>query len=227
MKDAALATINATAKPKPSQVVDIGGVPHLWSPDGQGGPGVLEVMNVGQGGKAITPKLVGDTAGSVAQGEAAGRKAGEEGGNYFNLWRSAKGKIKLYDDAIRAIDKGANVGAIENRAPSFKAATLELIQVGNSLGLDVLNSATFGSLSEQELKLALQTGLPTDMQEEDLRDWLVRKREATDKLVQEYRRAAEFLLGGGTLVDFLKQQDMSGMGGGSREEVLQKYGIGN
>ena len=96
---------------------------------------------------------------------------------------------------VDAIDKGADTGAIEKLFPSINQATLELEQVASELGLDVVGSVTFGALSEGELNLAMSTALPTGMQEDELRKWLVDKMAAQRKLAAYLDEQAVFLGG--------------------------------
>lgn len=112
--------------------------------------------------------------------------------------------------AIQAIDDGASTGAIESRFfPSFRRSTKELEQVQKELGLDVIGSVTFGALSEGELNLALETALPTNLEPQALREFLVNKREAQTKLRQYFRDQMDFLDDGGTISQFLRQQERS------------------
>lgn len=101
--------------------------------------------------------------------------------------------IDNLDRAISALDEGAKTGQIESRVPTWNAATLELRQLQSELGLDIIGSVTFGALSEGELRLALATALPANMQEDDLRAWLVDKKAAQEKLAEYMNQQAQFL----------------------------------
>ena len=73
------------------------------------------------------------------------------------------------------------------------------------MGLDVIGSVTFGALSQGELDLALDTGLPTGMNEPQLIDWIERKIAAQNKLNAYYNRQATFLSDGDkTIGDWLR-----------------------
>lgn len=112
------------------------------------------------------------------------------------------------DRAITAIDDGASTGAIESRFfPTFRRATKELEQVQRELGLDVIGSTTFGALSEGELQLALETALPTGLEPSALKEFLVNKKAAQQKLRAYYSDQINFLDQGGTIAGFLRQQD--------------------
>ena len=111
--------------------------------------------------------------------------------------------IRLLD----AIDQGASTGAIESRFfPSFRESTIKLEQVQQELGLDVIGSVTFGALSKGELDLALATALPTGLQPAQLREFLVNKKAAQEKLQTYYTQQIDFLDQGGTIAGFVRQQ---------------------
>lgn len=101
--------------------------------------------------------------------------------------------ISIYDDGIAALDGGASSGKLSNLAPSIKKQSILLDQAQTELGLNVISNTTFGALSEGELRLALQSGMPTGLSEPDLREWLVDKKEAQQKLLAYYQDAAQFL----------------------------------
>ena len=79
--------------------------------------------------------------------------------------------------------------------------------VKNELGLDVVGSVTFGALSQGELTLALNTALPTKLDEAGLVDWIDRKISAQGKL-QDYLYAQAIYLADGdkTIGDWLRSQ---------------------
>lgn len=138
-------------------------------------------------------------AGTIAQD--VGLKAFEQVGQI----RSGMGRI---DQAIAAIDAGAKSGQIESRAPTWNAATIELRNLQSQLGLDVISSVTFGALSEGELQLALNTALPTNLNEPDLRNWLVEKKAAQEKLLGYMDEQARFLSRpGNTIAKWLDKVD--------------------
>ena len=105
------------------------------------------------------------------------------------------------------VEEGANTGVIESLLPSWRSSTIELQNVRSSLGLDVVGSVTFGALSQGELSLALNTALPTNLQEEALADWLDRKIDAQQKLSEYLTGQAVYLSDGDkTVGDWLRLQ---------------------
>jgi len=98
---------------------------------------------------------------------------------------------------------GASVGFIQNWLPAFDAATAELRQVANKMGIEVINSATFGALSETELKLALTTAFPTDLNEAQLLIWIDKKINAQNKMYKALSSKAKKLTSGITMTEFI------------------------
>ena len=119
----------------------------------------------------------------------------------------ARKSIGNINRAIQAIDDGANTGAIQRFFPSITTASVELDQLRNELGLDVIGAVTFGALSKGELDLALSTALPDKLEGPALRDWLVRKKEAQNKTILNMREAVQFLSKpGATVADFIQSK---------------------
>jgi hypothetical protein len=124
------------------------------------------------------------TGGEIGQKEA--QKA-------FNNIGKVRQNLSNLDAAVAALDAGANTGVISNKFPNWKASTIELRNIQNRLGLDVVGSVTFGALSEGELSLALETALPLNMNERQLRDWLIRKKDAQSKVADYLSEQARYL----------------------------------
>ena len=89
--------------------------------------------------------------------------------------------VKL-EAAREAVNNGASSGVMAGFFPSFKATTTALRNTANSLGIDIINSATFGALSEKELQLALSTGLDLNLQGEELKIHIADKIAAQTKM---------------------------------------------
>lgn len=108
--------------------------------------------------------------------------------------------------AYNAIDKGAESGMFRSMLPAFDASTAQLRTVASQLGIDVINSATFGALSEKELQLALATELDTSLPPAELRKQIEDRIRAKDKLRVELIKAARELTSGNmTYSQFIKQ----------------------
>ncbi len=137
----------------------------------------------------------------------------------FETLGKVRKNIGNLDAAIAALDEGADTGVIESRFPDWKASSIELRNIQRQLGLDVIGSVVFGALSEGELELALATALPIQLQEEDLKDWLTRKKEAQLKLSAELQNAVMFFSGGGTVGEYVKFQESYKVPSGAQEPM--------
>lgn len=114
--------------------------------------------------------------------------------------------IRNIDRAINAINRGAKTGVIAKLIPNITAASRELRQIQNELGLDVIGSVTFGALSQGELDLALETAIDLGLQPEALKGVLTRKKAAQNKLIAYLDEQIQFLDDGGTLAGWRAQQ---------------------
>lgn len=155
-----------------------------------------------------TGKLSGqvDLGAQAAGTVAAGKQGIELANNAFDAASKARTNISNLDEAMAALDAGANTGVINSMFPNWKASTIELENARNRLGLDVIGSVTFGALSGPELEMALTTALPTRLDPPQLKDWLQRKKDAQVKLINYLEEQARFLSKpGNTLNDWLEK----------------------
>ena len=97
------------------------------------------------------------------------------------------------------VDEGAKTGFIQKFIPSTDAATTELRQIANKMGIDIINSATFGALSATELRLALSTGFDQNLKGDELVSYIQRKIAAQTKLRNALMPEVQMLLGGSGL----------------------------
>ena len=154
--------------------------------------------------------------GADIQGLRSGsRKAGEigqvEAQKAFVTLGKIATNISNLDSAVAALDAGATTGVIASKFPNWKASTIELQNIQRNLGLDIIGSVTFGALSEGELSLALETALPLNMNEKQLKDWLIRKKDAQVKLSKYITEQARFLsVPGQTIGQWLQQSEKIG-----------------
>lgn len=99
-------------------------------------------------------------------------------------------QLRLYNDALGQLDAGAETGLVRSQLPAFDKATATLRSIAQQLGISVINSATFGALSEKELQLALDTNMNLSLDPTELRLQIIEKIEATQKLYLEMRKKA-------------------------------------
>lgn len=140
----------------------------------------------------------------------------------FNGLKNIRSTILNIGDAIKALDKGADTGPIISKLPSFRESSIELDNIRNRMGLDVVGSTTFGALSESELAFALDTALPDDLQPKALKSWLKRKKDAQTKLAKGLRDAAKFLgKPGNTIADYIEKQELSAAKGSASSGLTE------
>jgi hypothetical protein len=154
-----------------------------------------------------------ELGGTAAATEASGKAQIERANEAFDQAAGVQNNISNINEAIAAIDAGARSGLVENFFPSITEASASLENAMNRMGLDVIGSVTFGALSEGEMRLAMETAVPRNLDPAQLRDYLVRKREAQIKARDALMRAANYLARpGNTLEGWFaqRQQEMIG-----------------
>jgi len=145
----------------------------------------------------LTPQAEADLEAATASNTLDQKTAIEYGQKIFDQAQSINGQVGQLEEINRAIDAGAVTGPISQYLPTITKATAQLEAAANSLGINVINSATFGALSEAELRLALSTGLPQGLPEDELRLWVKDKIAAQKKMRDELFRQAQTLMSGG------------------------------
>ena len=155
-----------------------------------------------------------------AQGRGIGELSAKQVGQAFAEVGKIKKNLGNIDEAIAAIDAGASTGVIASKLPNITAASIQLANVRQQLGLDVIGSVTFGALSEGELNLALDTALPTTLQPKDLRVYLVNKKNAQTKLAGYLTEQASYLSKkGNTLSGWLEKVENRGTSKPSASDI--------
>ncbi|MDD9727231.1 hypothetical protein PVV74_17355 [Roseovarius sp. SK2] len=144
-----------------------------------------------------------EMGGEAARVAKEGQMAPETAKEYLQQAELVGSTIRNMDSAIAAIDQGAESGIVYNMLPNVTKASAELANAKQRMGLDVIGSVTFGALSEGELKLAMDTAVPQSLGPEELREWLVQKREAQTKMHAALVEASAHFAGGGTMADYV------------------------
>lgn len=116
-----------------------------------------------------------------------------------------EGSLNVYDKMIKEVDAGATTSDWAKWTPTFKESTKRFRNLANQLGLDVISSATFGALSEGEMNLAMETAVPP-LEPKEMRQWLIDKKTAQEKLVDQLYEYADYLDQGGTKAGWLRKQ---------------------
>lgn len=130
-------------------------------------------------------------------------------------------QINKLQQARQLVAQGAQTGVIRSFLPSFNAATAGLRSIANSLGIDIINSATFGALSEKELSLALSTGLDLSLSGDALQKHIQDKINAQEKLYNQLMGDAQQLSTGITYNEYIQMRASK-----RRESPIPVYGGG-
>lgn len=159
--------------------------------------------------KAATLQAEKELKGEVEAGIISQKEAAKASIAAFDRLEKINDTIGIYDEAIGLIDEGAGTGAVESMFPSMKAASIKLDNLQSRLGLDVISNTTFGALSEGEMRLAMETAMPKRLDGPALREWLIQKRDAQEKL-SDYLESAAIYLGtpGNTKSGWFKKKKM-------------------
>lgn len=186
----------------------------------------LEARAVGSATQTITTKDIVDeiaaTEQTLAGAKASGSQVAQIASDMFKKIEPIKTQIGNYDDAIAALDDGAESGPIMSKLPSVRASAIALDNAQKQLGLNVIQNTTFGALSEGEMALALDTALPKNLEPLELRDWLSKRREAQSKMLTYVESAASYLsIPGSTIRGFIDDQKQSA----SSAPALEKPGF--
>lgn len=156
-------------------------------------------------------EAVGRAQAATAPAIAGGTEAGKAGVQMANEAFQSAIKISENMADLRRVKElaasGVNTGVIASRLPNWSAGAVELANMRNKLGLNVISAAKFGALSEGELNLALNTALPTNMNQDDLVKWVDSKMAAQEKLRLEYLKVAKFLSKPGNTLDKWLEQN--------------------
>ena len=112
----------------------------------------------------------------------------------FEKAEALTAQISTIDRAIAEIDGGAKRNVILNLLPDITAKAGGLNSALRQMGLDIVSSVTFGALSQSELDIAMSTAYPPNANEQELRVFLAKRKEALEKLRSYTEEAASFLL---------------------------------
>ena len=150
-------------------------------------------------------------------------KAKEVGQQSFGQMERMQGVVRELSTARRLIiEEGAKAGILQKYMPSFNAATSEFRAIANRLGIEVINSATFGALSETELALALETGFPRNLSGDELIKWIDEKIRVQTKMSQALYNKARSLTSGITYSSFIQNHGRKDDDKGENLTPLQK-----
>jgi len=160
--------------------------------------------------------------GDRAQQRAFGGLSSEIVGDSYKDMLKVRNNISTLEDAKRALESGAQTGFFAQFLPNISRSAAELANVRGRLGLDVVGSVTFGALSKDELNLALDIGLPTNMDEDYLKGWVQERIDAKKKLLTNLQEAASFLSRGNSIGDWMVELDKRAT---TSQEEITEYAV--
>lgn len=169
--------------------------------------------NTGVGRRVDVEGAIGETPSQKAQREAdqAFRLADIDdartrGVEIFDSSEQIGRSITMMKQARDLVAQGdVATGVVERFLPAFTANTALFRSIRTALGIDVINSATFGALSEAELNLALSKDIPDSLEGPALVEYLDKKIQAQNKLYREMTKKARYLQSGISLSDYMKE----------------------
>jgi len=119
------------------------------------------------------------------------------GQNAYQESRDLRDQIRQFELVMENIDDGALSGWLVDKLPAMDDRTALLRGLQNKLGISVINSATFGALSEREMAMAMATNLNLKLPPDELRKMVLEQIRVRRKLAMEFERQAEKLLNKG------------------------------
>ena len=184
-------------------IVSTDGTRTYLGPDGEEIKGAANIAAFNE----RTQNLARTDAGIEAANIVAMKNATNKAEKGFEQANSIRSNIYYLDQAIAAVNEGANTGSIVKRFPTLTDAGQKLDQVQRNLGLNIVQATTFGALSKGELDLALATALPTGLSEQALIDWIETKKAADQKVADIIEEASTYMgTPGNTITGYYKQK---------------------
>jgi len=171
-------------------------------------PDTMDVERVDiAGAKGETPKQKAERESSERLKVFGMEKAAVAGQEIYKRASSLNEAITLLNRAKEVVTKGgAQSGIIRSMLPAFDSATAELNEIASRLGINIINSATFGALSEKELGLALSTGLDRSLSGDELVKHIQDKISAQEKLYNQLMSDARLLTSGMTMNEYVQMR---------------------
>jgi hypothetical protein len=160
-----------------------------------------------EGAVALTPYEKAELENEQKEKQFGIEQAQKRSEDMLSSLNNVESQISNLNTMLDALDNGADTGIIRNYLPAFNQATSSLRAAANKLGIDIIDSVTFGALSESELNLALRTAIDTSLNPTELRKQIEEKMAAQKKLRDELKKDALTLARGGiTFNEFVRSK---------------------
>ncbi len=171
---------------------EVGGLPGEYNPLAENAFTPFEITPDMQGQQDAMAEADAQRQANAAKQQQLAQDAAKKAAENFELVPKIRGSISTYQDAIRTLDEGAWSGWYAQALPTIQSASIELQNVRERAGLNVIGQTSFGALSAPELKLATEVDIP-NLPPQDLRPYLARKIAAQEKLADELLKAGIYL----------------------------------
>ena len=151
--------------------------------------------------------LAGDEQKARDYGALAFQEAQAMDSTIYNYEEALKEFVFIDEDGIEQFrDDAARTGWLANQLPAMRKSTGKLRTIANKMGIEVINMATFGALSEREMKMAMATNLDLNLSKEELVPFIKEMIEAKRKLARVlYDRAYDLSSGTMTYTEWQNQ----------------------
>jgi len=135
------------------------------------------------GGSQLTDREKAENEGASALKIADIEKARDKADEYYSSYEQINQQMVSLRRATELLKTGDNItGFISQYLPTFNANKQMFETIAREMGIDVINSATFGALSAAELRLALSIGLPQNLPEAETIIYIKDKLAAQEKM---------------------------------------------
>jgi hypothetical protein len=178
------------------------GVTRVTLADGSEVSGVAAATAINDSNAFDLQQAIDSTAGDLEQ-----RRINDNMVSASNTVERLRIENAALDDVVDALNKGAYTGVFDDLLPVFTTAQAQLRQAQSQLGLSVVGDTTFGSLSAGELNLALNTALPTKMDEASLEVWVKERHALNKRIMDEMNEYALHIVNGGTEAQWVLRGD--------------------
>tara|TARA_R110002110_G_scaffold10560_4_gene52014 strand:+ start:148 stop:1353 length:1206 start_codon:yes stop_codon:yes gene_type:complete len=159
------------------------------------------------GGQQLTARQIADNEGRTQLKIADIKEARTQAKTYYASYEQINKQMRSLRQAKGLLEKGGNTtGFLTQYLPTFDANTQLFRTIANEMGIDVINSATFGALSATELRLALSTGLPQNLDEAETLEYIDEKLAAQEKFRLELLRKTNRLNSGIGFTDWTREE---------------------
>jgi hypothetical protein len=134
------------------------------------GPGDDGYEDATTGARDSGVSYAGDVAGATQDGRQSSLDRAEVAKEYV----ASSQTEDTYQDAREVVAEmeDYSFGKVSSMFPNFSAGSLKLQNFKTEMGLNVIAGGSFGPLSEGELKMALNQGIPEGLSKQETLDWI-------------------------------------------------------